>query len=100
MEATQCLRTARTIYRLRCTLVVEKVIKEQQGIFRGLLIGKSDNWIISQITKNHNAKGENYWQTVGKMYKTDMSHGMAALKNKSGSYFRNNVKKEILGKTS
>ena len=60
-----------------------------QGISRSLLIEKSNNWTDSLLHQTNNAKVQNFWEKMCKVYRTDMSQGIASLKSKSGYLFEN-----------
>ena len=77
----------------------EKVFKEQPSIFEGLLIQKSNNKTISLLIEIKKAKVQNFWEKLGKMYKTDVSQSMAPLENESNNFFGNNEKTQLLRET-
>ena len=98
-EASQRLRTARRSYWKSCTTKSKKVFKKQQGTFKSLLKENSNNWTNSLSDEINEANVHYFWYKLGKLYKTDMSHGLAPMNNESGYFLENNEKTELLRET-
>ena len=96
IETNQQLRTARRNYQIRCTPTNENVSKEQQGIFRSLLMEKSNKWINSLLDEINKAFVQNFCEKVNKVWKINKSQGIATLENESGLFFENREEAELL----
>ena len=96
-EASQLLRTDRTIYRIRCTPRNECF--ERTRHLQKFLDRKVQQ--LDQLTvKRVETKARNFWQNVGKVYKTDVSQGTAPLKKESGYFIKTASKTNYCGKSS
>ena len=98
-EASECLRRARRSYRMRSTPANEKIYKEKVGIFKNLLIEKSNSWTNARLDEINKSKNQNFWEKVSKVHKSEVTHGIAPLKAENGYLFENSQKAELLRQT-
>ena len=98
-EASQWLRTARKNYWMRCKTINEKDFKYEQGIFRSLWIGISNNWTYSLLNENSQPRVQNFCDNSGYVFKTLMSQGIVPLNSEWGYLFENRENAKLLRET-
>ena len=68
-DASECLRRARRSYRMRSTPTNEKIYKEKVGVFKKLVIEKSNCWTNARLDESNKSKNQNFLKKVSKVHK-------------------------------
>ena len=84
---------------MRSTPTNEKIYKEKVGIFKNLVIEKSNNWTNARLDEINKSKNQNFMEKVSKVHKSEVTHGSAPLKAENSYLFENSEKAELLTQT-